>query len=329
MKQLKPSLITLAILLAGLALTPYIALSSAPISWQRYAAAYLPPSTPPTSVIIAGPTTGAVNTRYTFTATASPITVTLPLTYTWQATGQGIVVHTLITSTSDVAAFTWTMPGAIAITVTAGNAGGSATSMHTITLAAPPTNVNLAGPISGVAGMVYTFTAAASAGSTTPITYTWQATNRSPATHTSGLTDTMAWAWPSGTTGAQAITVTAGNAGGSVTGTHLITLTTTSACSRPLSGTRISGPTLGYTGTPYTFTAVLTPSDATLPITYTWSPAPARGQGIASASYQWVVSGVNAITLTAQNCGGTFSASHVIAVQAQAGWKVYLPLVLR
>jgi hypothetical protein len=75
---------------------------------------------PLTSVSINGPVDGAIGESYTFTATVSPPLATLPITYGWQATGQSATLHT--GGLSDTAAFTWTVTGAQAITVTATNA---------------------------------------------------------------------------------------------------------------------------------------------------------------------------------------------------------------
>ncbi len=60
-------------------------------------------------VSIAGPSMGAFDAPYTFTARIDPLTgtVPLPVTYTWQATGQPIVVHG--GGISDTAVFTWTL----------------------------------------------------------------------------------------------------------------------------------------------------------------------------------------------------------------------------
>ncbi len=81
-----------------------------------------------------------------------------------------------------------------------------------------------------------------------------------------------------------------------------------------LTDAAISGPTEGTPSTPYPFTAVLSPSDATFPITYTWSPPPAQGQGTPTATYSWPVSGTHVITLTAANCGGSAVATHTIVI---------------
>jgi hypothetical protein len=86
------------------------------------------------------------------------------------------------------------------------------------------------------------------------------------------------------------------------------------ACPRPLTGVSISGPASGTAGLVHTFTAVITPASASQPITYTWSPAPASGQGTASASYQWTTVGVKTVNLTAENCGGSASDAHTIDV---------------
>ena len=94
-------------------------------------------------------------------------------------------------------------------------------------------HVVVSGPTSGTFNLPYTFTAAASpASATLPITYTWQATGQPPVTHTDGLSDTVSFTWS--TTGTQAITVTANNSGGAVTGTHLITISQTTVPSGPL-----------------------------------------------------------------------------------------------
>lgn len=90
----------------------------------------------------------------------------------------------------------------------------------------------------------------------------------------------------------------------------------------------IAGPTKGFTNTFNIFTAVITPSAATTPITYTWSPGPDSGQRTASAQYEWGTSGVYTITLGAENCGGSDIASHAIVITDERQ-DVYLPLVLR
>ncbi len=85
-------------------------------------------------------------------------------------------------------------------------------------------------------------------------------------------------------------------------------------CDYPLSGVEINGPTSGYTETVYAFTAVISPTEATQPISYTWTPAPDSGQATPTASYAWAQSGVYSLTITAGNCGGPVTDTHVILV---------------
>jgi len=61
-----------------------------------------------------------------------------------------------------------------------------------------------------------------------------------------------------------------------------------------------------------TYTAVITPTEASRPITYTWSPQPEDGQGTESADYRWDTPGIYTITLSAENCGGPVSETHTV-----------------
>jgi len=179
----------------------------------------------------------------------------------------------------------------------------------------PLEGVSIQGPLTGTTTTPYTFTATVNPiMATTPVTYIWQATGQSPVTHASGLSDTLAFAWSAG--GAQAITVTATNVANAVTETHTMTIGAPPGCSHPLSRVDILGATSGYTGTLYTFTSIITPSDATTPVIYTWSPAPVNGQGTAGAVYQWATPGVYTLTLTAENCGGVVTDTHAVVISA-------------
>jgi uncharacterized repeat protein (TIGR01451 family) len=82
---------------------------------------------PLTKVDIDGLTIGAVNTAYTFAATVSPPSATQPIDYIWHPTpdeGQGSALVT----------YTWSATGTKTITVTAMNAGGTATDIHSISI---------------------------------------------------------------------------------------------------------------------------------------------------------------------------------------------------
>lgn len=95
----------------------------------------------------------------------------------------------------------------------------------------------------------------------------------------------------------------------------------------PLESVSIAGPVFGFVDVPYTFTATISPTDATMPITYTWMPLPASGQATAAATYSWNTPGLKTITVTAQNAGGLAFDTHSIVVTVP--YRVYLPLVLR
>lgn len=169
---------------------------------------------PPTSVLIAGPTAGDAGTPYSFTAETTPLTVTLPLGYTWEATDLGVITRTA--GLSDTIDLSWSAHGTKTITVTVANAGGLASATHTITIAAAaPITVTLAGPTAGGLGIAHTFTASAAPPvGTAPLTYTWEVSDYGVITRTAGLSDTLAFTWP--TPGPKTITITIANAAGEV-----------------------------------------------------------------------------------------------------------------
>ncbi len=94
------------------------------------------------------------------------------------------------------------------------------------------------------------------------------------------------------------------------------------SCPAPLSGVTLSGPTAGYTGTAYTFTAAVAPAEATQPITYVWRTGERvithTGGASDTAVLSWTVAGVQVITVTATNCGGTVTATHAITLSEEA-----------
>jgi uncharacterized repeat protein (TIGR01451 family) len=261
---------------------------------------------------IDGPVTGYTDTPYTFMGAITPANATTPVTYTWDpapASGQ---------ESSD-AQYEWSTPGTYTITLTAENCGATVSATHQFIVQSqaidcphPLQDVGIDGPSSGYTGTQYTFTGVITpADATTPVTYTWDPT---PASGQETSRAQYQWGAP----GIYTITMTAENCGGQVSTTHRINVETKPPeCPSPLSGVGIGGPSTGYTGTQYTFTAVITPTDATKPVAYTWSPDPASGQGTASAQYQWAHPGIYTVTLIAENCGGRIATSHRMIVQSQ------------
>ena len=88
----------------------------------------------------------------------------------------------------------------------------------------------------------------------------------------------------------------------------------------------VSGPAEGNVGESYAFTATVSPPTATLPISYTWVPTPASGQGTSVATYGWTTPGTKTVTVTVENFAASAFATHDILI---AEHKIYLPLVLR
>jgi len=284
---------------------------------------------PPTGVDITGPTTGVVEADYTFNATVSPITATQPITYVWQATGQAPVTHTGGGS-NDTVTFSWNTFGPQVITVTATNAGGTVTQTHQVTISS--IGVDIAGSTTGTVNTAYPFNAIVSPiTAAQPITYVWQATGQAPVTHTGGgLSNTVAFNWSA--PGIQAITATATNAVGTAANTHLITI------NAPPSSADIASPTTGTVNIACIFTATVSPITATQPITYVWqatgqAPVMHTGSSLSdTVAFNWSAPGIQAITATATNAGGTVTGTHLVTIndvpQDPETKSIYLPLVI-
>jgi parallel beta-helix repeat protein len=264
-------------------------------------------------VSISGIDGGYTEVDYTFTALPVPDNATLPITYTWSSDG--------LTSGQGTAnaAYHWATTGIQTVSVTVENCDGSAHADHGIILSEPPpdcprplSDVTLTGPTNGYTDTQYTFNGGITpADATAPVTLTW---SPAPLSGQGTLTAIYQWATP----GTYSITLTAENCGGTETATQTITIyTPTPGCPRPLTSVAISGPTDGEVGTAYTFDTVITPADATSPITYTWSllpPGTVLLPGRASATYTWDAPGSYTLTLRAENCGGAVTATHTIAI---------------
>jgi hypothetical protein len=129
------------------------------------------------------------------------------------------------------------------------------------------------------------------------------------------------------------ISATTQGAGGAVQSTTTVTFTAPVSDCISLTDAAIKGP-VGVTGTlfigsQYTFNAVITPTDATTPITYTWTPTPTNGQNRDTAEYRWSEPDRYTVTLTAENCGGPVVAPPREAVIEDLPYQIYLPLTLR
>ena len=277
---------------------------------------------PLSGLTVDGPALGELSVGYVFTATVAPPTPTLPLTYTWEADGQTTVVRGS-SALSDTETFSWALPGTYAITVTAENGCGMAISRTlAITVTGcpnPVVDVTIGGPGSGYAGTPYVLTSSIlPSDPTLPVTYTW-----SPAPDSGQGTPDGQYQWA--TPGTYDVTLVVESCGGPVSDTHTIVIHP--ACIG-VTGVNIAGPVIGYTETLYSFSARLVPPNASVaPITYTWSPPPASGQGTANVTYEWPSLGDQVIDVVVENCDGVASDDHTITIQ-EVG-PVYLPLVVR
>ena len=181
-----------------------------------------------------------------------------------------------------------------------------------------PTSVTISGDTSGPVNGNQSFIATVSPiTATQPVTYVWDATNQTPITHTAkGISDTVSFNWSG--TGAQVITVTVNNGVGSQTDTHAFTVT---SGTQAVTNVAISGATSGSTGATYTFNATVLPSNATQPITYSWqadgqSPVVHTGGTSDSVDFHWTIDGAHIVTVTAENIGGTQTATHTITLSS-------------
>ncbi|HOT91482.1 MAG TPA: PKD domain-containing protein [Anaerolineae bacterium] len=269
-----------------------------------------PPPTcavPLTEVGLSGPTAGQTGQDLTFTASYTPANATVPITYTWSSdglvSGQG----------TNTAVYRWTNAGQYQVTVSAQNCGGSDNASQNVTITAPSTcaipltGVSLSGPASGQTGQDLTFTVSPQpTDASTPITYTWSTDGLVSGQGTTQATYRWAGA------GSKTVQVTARNCGGQDYSDSR-TVSITAACAVPLVGVSITGQTDGYVNVTYQFTALPDPSNATAPVSYVWSSDGLQsGQGTAQASYTWAITGSHTISVTATNCGGSFSDDHTI-----------------
>jgi PKD repeat protein len=266
-------------------------------------------------VVINGPTTGVINTAYTFTATVNSPT-TLPFTYTWQASGQSPVTHSAVSSLTDTVTFTWPsgVSGAQAITVTAVNSVSvvSATTRVAIT-DVPLSGLSASNNSPTAFGGATTLSATVSAGSN--VTYTWNFGDGSSIGM--GITSTHTYS----TVGVYAATVTAVNSVSVVSATTRVTITDV-----PLSDLSAinSGPTA--IGGVTTLTATISAGSN---VTYTWNfgdGAPVAFGQVVAHIYPFSTTFRFTATVTAANSINTQTATTTVIIIPK---RVYLPLLIK
>jgi uncharacterized repeat protein (TIGR01451 family) len=281
----------------------------------------------PEAVTLDGPVSGQVGSSYIFTATVNPPTATLPITVTWQATDHSPAMHN--SGLTDTVAFTWLTPGSKRITVTATNAAGSVTGMHTITIDSggdvTPPIVTATDPTNGAIGVprnapiVVDFSEAMNTASVS--TFITPAIGLMPGW---SLGDTRLALTHSNLAASTRFTVTV-SAGGDLAGNPLgnapytwVFTTTTSAAPEAdlvLGKTRVGSGSVSA-GERITYTLMITNSGPTTPVTATVvdtfnSAAPLAA--VSGAGCAWTP-GSAAITCTLSSIGIGNSASVILMV---------------
>ena len=99
----------------------------------------------------------------------------------------------------------------------------------------------------------------------------------------------------------------------------------------PISSVAIIGAPAGITNTAYLFTAEVSPSNATSPMTYTWQATDytTTTESSGSQTFTWVTTGTKSITLTAGNGGLITTDTHTINIISGEGLRIYLPMILK
>jgi hypothetical protein len=201
-----------------------------------------------------------------------------------------------------------------------GNGDGVATcDMGAYEYAVPLSSISLAGPADGVVQNSYTFTATGSPiTATLPITYEWQATGQMQITHSDGITDTFVFSWEH--PGTQVVTVTATNPLGSVSDTHVITVTDV-----PITGLVAASDSPTFLGEVTTLTATVS---AGTNVTYTWDLGDETFGSGATITHIYPAVGVYTATVTASNSINTLSAYIEVTIKQPIHY-IYLPLMRR
>lgn len=277
----------------------------------------------PVSLTLTGPVSGEVDVSYAITAVLSPTTSTPPLHYTWEASGHDPITYPGMTT--QVQDFLWTEPGIKTITATLENAYGVVTATHTITINPPPPSLTLTPTCSNAGPHIPLRVEGQDWPVGTPIVLYWRGWYQSVITgHDGAFWQQWQVAYPG--PGAHEVLAVAGEE----TATAVFTIPCTP---QPLLDLQIEGPTIGQPGTSYTFTATISPDDATYPISYTWringqTPISQTNWLSDTLTIAWTTPGTKVIAVEATNAytGAPLSQSHVIEILP---WRLYLPFLVR
>jgi uncharacterized repeat protein (TIGR01451 family) len=87
-------------------------------------------------------------------------------------------------------------------------------------------------------------------------------------------------------------------------------------CEVAIADITISGPGTGEVGMLYAFNTAVSPPNATIPITTTWTPEPNTGQGFPNAAYSFDQAGEYIVGAQAENCGAFAAGIHTIRISS-------------
>lgn len=269
----------------------------------------------PADIVVSGPSTGFTDVPYDFTAVVSPTNATTPMTYTWNVDSLPDVVVS-DTATINEQTFTWEITGTRQITVTADNGLGQLVSdttsiliSETMTMPQPVTDVAIDGPASGETDTTYTYTVTFEPlDAERPLTVTLSTDDQTPQqtviTSDDEMTTTFALQWA--TPGSKPMTATASNSLDTVTATQTVEIISATE-SVALTDIMVDGPMTGTVGMTYTFTAMVSPDDATTPILYVWDADElvllddTTDELTNAVGLRWETVGTKAITVSAFN----------------------------
>ena len=96
----------------------------------------------------------------------------------------------------------------------------------------------------------------------------------------------------------------------------------------PISQVTINGQSPISATLEVTFTATVSPTDATPNIVYDWSPFPHSGQGTDTVIFDWMIPGSYPITVTAWNAGSSVTATQQVIVVLGPN-SIFFPIVMK
>jgi PKD repeat protein len=258
------------------------------------------------------PLTPFENEAVTFSAEISPTDAAMPVTHTWQF-GDG---SPLSTTTTPTISHLFEAAGSYTVWLTATNITGSDSVSQPVEVVAPVLDTAFSyQPLVPQGSQSIVFSAVVSpANATGPVTYTWQFGDGSLLAQTTASTISHSY----GAGGQYQVVLTTSNAYGQASYSQTVEVV------EPVIKTSFSHqPVIAVENELITFTAAVTPADATEPVTYSWQFGDGSAVTTTAAStttHTYSGFGSYTVALTAANAYGqaSYSATVTVASAAQA-----------